>query len=181
MQEPGANWGVNVGFQMRRVAELCTGDAEDEVDHTMTPGKPQMAQMRSSDIDKKKPTKTSRLDRGTRAKLGQHPRAMYDEVFSQGVPARLTELLNDLDNEGKQNAHWRIGSSRNPGLGAGTSRLRHIAMWQRRSRRRPRAGSFAARPRQHSLIPARHQHVGLAFHNSPQSFSLRVSQAPPRG
>jgi anti-sigma factor NepR-like protein len=65
----------------------------------------QMAQMQSSDIDKKKSTKTSRLDRGTRAKLGQQLRAMYDEVVSQGVPSRFAELLNGLDNEGKQNAH----------------------------------------------------------------------------
>jgi hypothetical protein len=63
----------------------------------------QMAQMQSSDI--KKSTKTSRLDRGTRAKLGQQLRAMYDEVVSQGVPSRFAELLNGLDNEGKQNAH----------------------------------------------------------------------------
>jgi anti-sigma factor NepR-like protein len=71
----------------------------------MSTGKPQMAQMASSDIDKKKSTKTSRLDRGTRAKLGQQLRAMYDEVVSQGVPSRFAELLNGLDNEGKQNAH----------------------------------------------------------------------------
>ena len=64
-----------------------------------------MAQMASSEIDKKKSTKTSRLDRGTRAKLGQQLRAMYDEVVSQGVPARFAELLDGLEKEGKQNAH----------------------------------------------------------------------------
>jgi hypothetical protein len=74
---------------------------------TMNPGKPagQITQMSEPD-DKKKPTKANRLDRGTRAKLGQQLRAMYDEVVSQGVPSRFTELLNGLDNdEGKQNAH----------------------------------------------------------------------------
>jgi hypothetical protein len=74
---------------------------------TMNPGKATgpMSQMSSPD-DKKKPTKASRLDRGTRAKLGQQLRAMYDEVVSQGVPSRFSELLTDLDNnEGKQNAH----------------------------------------------------------------------------
>jgi len=73
----------------------------------MNPGKPmgQMPQMSEPD-DKKKSTKANRLDRGTRAKLGQQLRAMYDEVVSQGVPSRFTELLNGLDNhEGKQNAH----------------------------------------------------------------------------
>ncbi len=58
-----------------------------------------------ADPDKKKPTKANKLDRGTRAKLGQQLRAMYDEVVSQGVPTRFAELLNGLDNEGKQNAH----------------------------------------------------------------------------
>jgi hypothetical protein len=75
--------------------------------HTMNPGKPmgEMNQMSDSD-DNKKPTKASRLDRGTRAKLGQQLRAMYDEVVSQGVPNRFSELLDGLDNkEGKQNAH----------------------------------------------------------------------------
>ena len=60
----------------------------------------------SEPSDKKKSTKASRLDRGTRAKLGQQLRAMYDEVVSQGVPNRFSELLDGLDNnEGKQNAH----------------------------------------------------------------------------
>jgi hypothetical protein len=74
---------------------------------TMNPGKATgpMSQMSAAD-DKKKPTKASRLDRGTRAKLGQQLRAMYDEVVSQGVPSRFSELLTNLDNsEGKQNAH----------------------------------------------------------------------------
>lgn len=74
---------------------------------TVKPEKPmgQMNQMSDPD-DNKKPTKASRLDRGTRAKLGQQLRAMYDEVVSQGVPSRFSELLDGLDNsEGKKNAH----------------------------------------------------------------------------
>jgi hypothetical protein len=64
-----------------------------------------MTQLSDQD-DKKKSTKASRLDRGTRTKLGQQLRAMYDEVVSQGVPSRFSELLDGLDNsEGKQNAH----------------------------------------------------------------------------
>lgn len=73
----------------------------------MNPGKP-MGQMNqeSDPDDNKKPLKGSRLDRGTRAKLGQQLRAMYDEVVSQGVPSRFSELLDGLDNkEGKPNAH----------------------------------------------------------------------------
>jgi hypothetical protein len=73
----------------------------------MNPAKPmgQTSQPPESD-DKKKPSKANRLDRNPRAKLGQQLRAMYDEVVSQGVPSRFSELLNGLDsNGGKQNAH----------------------------------------------------------------------------
>jgi hypothetical protein len=73
----------------------------------MNPAKPmgQMPQAPDS-ADKKKPTRTNRLDRNTRAKLGQQLRAMYDEVVSQGVPNRFSELLDGLDTkEGKPHAH----------------------------------------------------------------------------
>jgi hypothetical protein len=59
----------------------------------------------AADGDKQKSSKTSRLDRNTRAKLGQQLRAVYDEVVSQGVPTRFTELLNGLDSEGKHESH----------------------------------------------------------------------------
>ena len=58
-----------------------------------------------SERDKQKTSKTSKLDRNTRAKLGQQLRAVYDEVVSQGVPERFSELLNGLDSEGKHDAH----------------------------------------------------------------------------
>lgn len=53
-------------------------------------------------IDKKKPPNSVRLDRDTRAKLGQHLRAMYDEVVSQGVPDRFSTLLNRLNDNGNK-------------------------------------------------------------------------------
>jgi len=74
----------------------------------MNTGKPMAhtAKAQSPDEgDKQKSPKASRLDRNTRAKLGQQLRAVYDEVVSEGVPSRFTELLNGLNNEGKQNAH----------------------------------------------------------------------------
>jgi hypothetical protein len=78
-------------------------------DDSMTTEKPMRyaAQMQSAEPgDKKKSTKANRLDRATRAKLGQQLRAVYDEVVSQGVPTRFTELLNRLETEGKtQDAH----------------------------------------------------------------------------
>jgi hypothetical protein len=76
-------------------------------DDSMTTEKPMRfgTQVPSAeDGDTKKSTKPTRLDRATRAKLGQQLRAVYDEVVSQGVPSRFTELLNRLDNEGTQNA-----------------------------------------------------------------------------
>ncbi len=54
---------------------------------------------------KKPMSKTAKLSRDVQARLGQQLRAMYDEVVSQGVPDRFTELLNRLDtdeNKGKQ-------------------------------------------------------------------------------
>jgi hypothetical protein len=76
-------------------------------DDSMTTEKPMRyaAQVQSAEGDKKKPTKPNRLDRATRAKLGQQLRAVYDEVVSQGVPNRFADLLTRLDSEGTQNAH----------------------------------------------------------------------------
>jgi Anti-sigma factor NepR len=45
--------------------------------------------------------KPARLGRDVQARLGQQLRAMYDEVVNQGVPDRFTELLNRLENNGK--------------------------------------------------------------------------------
>ena len=76
-------------------------------DDSMNTEKPMRyaAQVQSAEGDNKKPTKPNRLDRATRAKLGQQLRAVYDEVVSQGVPNRFADLLTRLDNEGTQNAH----------------------------------------------------------------------------
>jgi hypothetical protein len=41
--------------------------------------------------------KPAKLGREVQARLGQQLRAMYDDVVSQGVPERFTELLNRLD------------------------------------------------------------------------------------
>jgi hypothetical protein len=76
-------------------------------DDSMNTDKPvgYAAQMQSAESDdKKKSTKANRLDRATRAKLGQQLRAVYDEVVNQGVPNRFADLLNRLDNEGKADA-----------------------------------------------------------------------------
>ena len=76
-------------------------------DDSMTTDKPLgfAAHAQSAEAGSTKSAKANRLDRATRAKLGQQLRAVYDEVVSQGVPNRFTDLLNRLDNEGTQNAH----------------------------------------------------------------------------
>jgi hypothetical protein len=42
-----------------------------------------------------------RLGRDVQSKIGQQLRSMYDDVVSEGVPDRFTEMLRQLD-EGKK-------------------------------------------------------------------------------
>jgi len=42
-----------------------------------------------------------RLGRDVQSKIGQQLRSMYDDVVSEGVPDRFTEMLQQLD-EGKK-------------------------------------------------------------------------------
>ena len=75
-------------------------------DQSMTTEKPMGFAAQVEAGSKQKSAKPNRLDRATRAKLGQQLRAVYDEVVSQGVPNRFTDLLSRLEtNEGTQNAH----------------------------------------------------------------------------
>ena len=46
--------------------------------------------------------KPAKLGREVQARLGQQLRALYDDVVSQGVPDRFTELLNRLDGNGNK-------------------------------------------------------------------------------
>jgi Anti-sigma factor NepR len=47
-------------------------------------------------------SKPAKLSREVQARLGQQLRSMYDEVVSQGVPDRFTELLNRIDGNGSK-------------------------------------------------------------------------------
>jgi len=40
-----------------------------------------------------------RLGRDVQGKIGQQLRAMYDDVVSEGVPDRFTEMLRQLDDQ----------------------------------------------------------------------------------
>jgi hypothetical protein len=55
--------------------------------------------------NKKPGDKPAKLGREVQARLGQQLRAMYDEVVSQGVPYRFSELLNRLDGNGNKDKH----------------------------------------------------------------------------
>ena len=54
---------------------------------------------------KKADAKPAKLSREVQARLGQQLRALYDEVVSQGVPDRFTELLNRIDGDGNRDRH----------------------------------------------------------------------------
>ncbi|GAB4066171.1 hypothetical protein GCM10028812_13310 [Ancylobacter sonchi] len=56
---------------------------------------------------------SSVLDGDIQAKIGQHLRAMYDDVVRQGVPNRFLDLLAQLDQP-------PAAGSKKPGGGAGT-------------------------------------------------------------
>ena len=87
----------------RRDAVRKYGDNMDGRDKNAATGRSQVTVMQSAEmVDKKKPSNITKLDRNTRIKLGQHLRAMYDEVVSQGVPQRFSALLDRLsDNSNK--------------------------------------------------------------------------------
>lgn len=56
------------------------------------PGKPML-----SEVNQRKPK--GRLGRDVQSKIGQQLRAMYDDVVSEGVPDRFTEVLRQLDEQ----------------------------------------------------------------------------------
>ena len=61
--------------------------------------------MEATTTRQKKPTSKPKLSRDVQARLGQQLRAMYDDVVSQGVPDRFTELLNRLDGDENKDRH----------------------------------------------------------------------------
>jgi hypothetical protein len=54
-----------------------------------------------SDVNQRKPK--GRLGRDVQSKIGQQLRAMYDNVVSEGVPDRFTDMLRQLDQPQAQN------------------------------------------------------------------------------
>ena len=48
-----------------------------------------------TEVNQRKPR--GRLGRDVQSKIGQQLRAMYDDVVSEGVPDRFSEMLRQLD------------------------------------------------------------------------------------
>ena len=46
--------------------------------------------------------KPAKLSREVQARLGQQLRNLYDDVVNQGVPDRFTDLLNQINGDGKK-------------------------------------------------------------------------------
>ena len=63
------------------------------------PAGQQRAMETAATRNRKGSVKPAKLSREVQARLGQQLRAMYDEVVSQGVPDRFTELLNRIDGD----------------------------------------------------------------------------------
>jgi hypothetical protein len=63
------------------------------------PGRPGPMQ---TEVTQRKPR--GRLGRDVQGKIGQQLRAMYDDVVSDGVPDRFTEMLRQLDEPKEQEA-----------------------------------------------------------------------------
>jgi hypothetical protein len=55
--------------------------------------------------NKRPSARSAKLPRNVQARLGQQLRAMYDDVVSQGVPDRFTELLNRLNTNDSKDWH----------------------------------------------------------------------------
>ncbi len=52
--------------------------------------------------NRKTSAKPAKLSREVQARLGQQLRSMYDDVVSQGVPDRFTDLLNRINGDGNK-------------------------------------------------------------------------------
>ena len=66
----------------------------------MTEDKPGRPGPMQTEVNQRKPR--GRLGRDVQSKIGQQLRAMYDDVVSDGVPDRFTEMLRQLDGPKEQ-------------------------------------------------------------------------------
>jgi hypothetical protein len=62
--------------------------------------KPTRPGQMQTEVNQRKPR--GRLGRDVQSKIGQQLRAMYDNVVSEGVPDRFTEMLQRLDEQKEQ-------------------------------------------------------------------------------
>ena len=60
-------------------------------------GQQKQMETAATNRNKRGAPKPAKLTRETQARLGQQLRAMYDDVVSQGVPDRFSDLLNRIN------------------------------------------------------------------------------------
>ena len=69
---------------------------------TMNDDKPDRPGQMQTDLNQRKAK--GRLGRDVQSKIGQQLRSMYDNVVSEGVPDRFTDMLRQLDEQNAQQA-----------------------------------------------------------------------------
>jgi hypothetical protein len=70
---------------------------------TMNDDKPDRPGQMQTDLNQRNKAK-GRLGRDVQSKIGQQLRSMYDNVVSEGVPDRFTDMLRQLDEQTAQQA-----------------------------------------------------------------------------
>jgi hypothetical protein len=68
----------------------------------MSDDKPDRPGQMQTDLNQRKAK--GRLGRDVQSKIGQQLRSMYDNVVSEGVPDRFTDMLRQLDEQNAQQA-----------------------------------------------------------------------------
>jgi hypothetical protein len=68
----------------------------------MNDDKPDRPGQMQTDLNQRKVK--GRLGRDVQSKIGQQLRSMYDNVVSEGVPDRFTDMLRQLDEQSAQQA-----------------------------------------------------------------------------
>ncbi len=66
------------------------------------PAGQQKAMETAATQNRKGGAKSAKLSREVQARLGQQLRAIYDDVVSQGVPDRFSDLIDRIDGDGNK-------------------------------------------------------------------------------
>ena len=166
------------GLEMRI---WCTGNQMKERKPPENPGSDDAMDTRPTTMTTARAS--AALGRDIQAKIGQQLRSYYDSLDrADAGPVRRSAAPARQAGQGRRRMSLDPATPRADSRGGPEPpRLRHFAVRQRRPRRRSGAGDAAARARQHPLVPARHQHAGVAVHDPAQPVPFGIPQAPARG